>query len=82
MLGISRLLRYGRFAGPGATLGWAACVQGWLLRPACPRSVPISGSRTTRPDVVVGCSDGPTMNNVPLASKQCRFAQSRVESTG
>jgi hypothetical protein len=54
---------------------WAACAQGWLLRSACPRSVPDSGSGTTRANVVAGCSGGPTMNNVPLASKQCRFAQ-------
>jgi hypothetical protein len=54
---------------------WSSCVQGWLLRPACPRSVPVSGSITTRPNVVAGCSGGPTMTNVPLASRQCRFAQ-------
>jgi hypothetical protein len=50
-------------------------VKGWLLRPACPRSVPVSGSGTTRPNVVAGCSGGPTMTDVPLASKECRFAQ-------
>ena len=54
---------------------WSACVQGWLLRSACPRSVPAAGSGTPRANVVAGCSGGPTMNNVPLASKQCRFAQ-------
>jgi hypothetical protein len=53
----------------------SVCVQGWLLRPACPRSVPASGSSTTRPTVVAGCSGGPTMTDVPLASKRCRFAQ-------
>jgi hypothetical protein len=50
-------------------------VQGWLLRSACPRSVPTAGSGTTRANVFAGCSGGPTMNNVPLESKQCRFAQ-------
>lgn len=54
---------------------WSACVKGWLLRPACPRSVPVSGSGTTRPNVVAGCSGGPDMTDVPLASKECRFAQ-------
>jgi len=60
--------------GPVPRSAWSSCVQGWLLRSACPRSVPVSGSGT-RPNVVAGCSGGPTMNNVPLASKQCRFAQ-------
>jgi hypothetical protein len=54
---------------------WSACVQASLLRSACPRSVPVSGSRTAPPNIVAGCSGGPTMNNVPLVSKQCRFAQ-------
>lgn len=54
---------------------WAACVQGWLLRSACPRSIPIAGSGTTSPNVVAGCSGGPAMNGVPLASERCRFAQ-------
>ena len=52
-----------------------SCVQGWLLRSACPRSVPAGGSGTPRANVVAGCSGGPTMASVPLASKQCRFAQ-------
>jgi hypothetical protein len=59
--------------GPVPRSAWSACTQGWLLRSACPRSVPASGSGA-RPNIDAGCSGGPTMNSVPLASKDCRFA--------
>jgi hypothetical protein len=53
----------------------AACQRGWLLRPACPRSVPTSGPRPFGPYIVAGCSGGPHLKRVPLASKQCMFAE-------
>lgn len=61
--------------GPVPHSAWAACVRGWLLRPACPRSLPVTGSDTTHASVVAGCSGGPAMTDVPLESKACRFAQ-------
>jgi hypothetical protein len=52
-----------------------ACVRGWLLRPACPRSVPASGRGQFGPYIVAGCSGGPHLNRVPPASRQCKFAE-------
>lgn len=50
------------------------CTRGRLLRPVCPRRIPSSGQPSS-PYVVAGCSGGTRTTNVPLTSKDCRFAQ-------
>ena len=61
--------------GPVPHAAWAACVRVSLLRPACPRSVPRTGSDTTHANVVAGCSGGRGMTDVPPTSRACRLAQ-------